>query len=486
MGTFWEGSGAYTLDSRALMYSYAYASIKHQGAEGAGQFYLMAIRDKQDNLLDGARAYRLVVPAHAPVKQYWSATVYDRSTHALIREATRPSRSSQSQGLQKNADGSVDVYFGPSAPAGKESNWVPTKAGSGFEVLFRLYGPEKAVFDKTWVLPDIEKVGTVAAQTQPAAAANPRAVTVDTFVRAESDRVFAGFVPQGFGKFVHFRELSHVENQLVQRGNRDTLYSFAVLDLEAGPATITLPNAGGRLMSLTVFSQDHYTPGSIYGAGDHVVRKEDVGTRYALAALRTMIDPNDPNDIAAVHALQDGARVRQSNPGRFEIPGWDAEARKKIANALSVLGATLPDWRGAAGLPEEVDPIRHLIVTATGWGLNPEKDATYLNVTPALNDGKTTHRLKVHDVPVDGFWSISVYNAKGYFEPNPQNAYSTNNITAKKEADGSMVIQFGGCDGRVANCLPIFPGWNYMVRLYRPRAEVLGRKWEFPAAQPSN
>jgi hypothetical protein len=158
MGTFWEGSGTYALDSRGLMYSYAYASIKHQGAEGAGQFYLMAIRDKQGNLLDGAKAYRLVVPARAPVKQYWSATVYDRSTHALIREASRPSRSSQSQGLQRNADGSVDVYFGPSAPASKESNWVPTKAGRGFEVLFRLYGPEKAVFDKTWVLPDVEEV----------------------------------------------------------------------------------------------------------------------------------------------------------------------------------------------------------------------------------------------------------------------------------------------------------------------------------------
>jgi hypothetical protein len=321
----------------------------------------------------------------------------------------------------------------------------------------------------------------MATQTQPTA--NPQAVTVDNFVCAESDRVLAGFCLQGFGKFVHYRELSPVENQLVQRGNRDTLYSFAVLDLDAGPATITLPDAGGRLLSLTVFSQDHFTPGSVYGAGDHVVRKEDVGTRYALAALRTMIDPNDPNDIAAVHALQDGAQVRQDNPGRFEIPDWDAAARKKIADALTVLGATLPDWRGAAGLPEEVDPIRHLIVTATSWGLNPEKDATYLNVTPALNDGKTNHRLKVRDVPVDGFWSISVYNAEGYFEPNPQNAYSINNITAKKEADGSVVIQFGGCDGGVVNCLPIFPGWNYMVRLYRPRKEVLDGTFKFPDAR---
>jgi len=159
MGTSWEAPNIYTVDSRGLMYSYAYASIKHQGAEGAGQFYLIAIRDRSGQLLDGGRSYRLTVPANAPITQYWSATVYDRATHALIREAPRPSRSSQSRGIQKNSDGSVDVYFGPKAPEGKDTNWVPTQGAAGFEVLFRLYGPEKAVFDKTWVLPDIEQVG---------------------------------------------------------------------------------------------------------------------------------------------------------------------------------------------------------------------------------------------------------------------------------------------------------------------------------------
>ena len=94
-----------------------------------------------------------------PVKLYWSATAYDRATHALIRDMKWSSRSSNTPGLQKNADGSMDVYFAPKAPAGKESNWVPTNAGGGFEVLFRLYGPEKAFFEKKWVLPDIEKVG---------------------------------------------------------------------------------------------------------------------------------------------------------------------------------------------------------------------------------------------------------------------------------------------------------------------------------------
>jgi hypothetical protein len=118
----------------------------------------MAAKDKEGRALDGASGYRLNVPANAPVKLYWSATVYDRVTHALLREQKTVSRSSLSPGLQKNADGSVDVYFGPNAPAGKESNWVPTSASGKFEVLFRLYGPEKPLFDKTWKLPDIERI----------------------------------------------------------------------------------------------------------------------------------------------------------------------------------------------------------------------------------------------------------------------------------------------------------------------------------------
>ena len=118
----------------------------------------MTIVDKNGQPFDGAGSYRLTVPANAPVKLYWSATAYDRETHALIRNLSPSSRSSNTPGLQKNTDGSVDIYFGPKAPGGKESNWVPTSAEGKFEVLFRLYGPEKPFFDKTWKLPDIEKV----------------------------------------------------------------------------------------------------------------------------------------------------------------------------------------------------------------------------------------------------------------------------------------------------------------------------------------
>jgi hypothetical protein len=84
---------------------------------------------------------------------------------------------------------------------------------------------------------------------------------------------------------------------------------------------------------------------------------------------------------------------------------------------------------------------------------------------------------------VDGFWSVSVYDAAGYFKPNSANAYTLNNVTAKKGADGSITVTFGG-DGSAENSLPITPGWNYIVRLYRPRKEVLDGSWKFPEARP--
>jgi hypothetical protein len=153
--TFFAKPNVYPIDVRGVTFSYAYFTPKHSGA---GSYYLLTIADKDGRLLDDGTTYRLTVPANAPVRQYWSATVYDRATHAPIRNAQWPSRSSQTPGLQKNADGSVDVYFGPRAPPGHESNWVPTSANGGFEVLFRFYGPEKSLFDKTWKLPDMEKV----------------------------------------------------------------------------------------------------------------------------------------------------------------------------------------------------------------------------------------------------------------------------------------------------------------------------------------
>jgi hypothetical protein len=146
---------AYPTDLRGMIYTLAFIGIKRLGA---GQFYLLAIADKDGAALDGAATYRLRVPPDAPVGQYWSVTAYDRQTHALIRHMARASRSSQIAEMQQNADGSVDVYFGPEPPQGQEANWVPTDPERDFELMFRLYAPTPALFDKSWALPDVERV----------------------------------------------------------------------------------------------------------------------------------------------------------------------------------------------------------------------------------------------------------------------------------------------------------------------------------------
>jgi len=320
------------------------------------------------------------------------------------------------------------------------------------------------------------------AQSSPA---NTVPVTVDNFIRAESDLYFGGILKDGggIGKFLHRREPARIDNQTVIRLNRDTLYSSAVFDLDAGPVTITMPDAGKRFMSMQVINEDHYVPEVVYGKGSYSLTRDKVGSRYVAVAIRTLVDPADPEDVKKVHALQDAIKVSQKATGKFEAPNWDPASQKKVRDALLVLGSTIPDFKRAFGTKAEVDPIRHLIGTAAAWGGNPDKDATYLNITPAKNDGTTVYKLNVRDVPVSGFWSVSVYNAEGYYEENPYDAYTLNNLTAKRSDDGSIAIQFGGCDGKIPNCLPVVKGWNYTVRLYRPRAEILSGKWKFPEPQ---
>ena len=320
-----------------------------------------------------------------------------------------------------------------------------------------------------------------------AADAQPIHVTVDNFVRAESDTYFAKMVKEGaFGKFNHNRELAPIDHQTVIRLNRDTLYSMGVFDLDAAPVVVTLPDAGKRFLSMQVINEDHYTQKVFYEAGAHTLTRDQIGTRYVLLGIRIFVDPSNPSDVKTVNALQDAIKVEQSKAGDFEVPAWDQASLKKIREALLVLADANGGLNSAKmfGRKDQVDPVQHLLGTAAGWGGNPAADALYIGAAPKENDGKTVYRLKVKDVPVDGFWSVSVYNREGFYDKNAQNAYTLNNVTAKRDADGSVTIQFGGCDGGTPNCLPIEPGWNYLVRLYRPRPEILDGNWAFPAAEP--
>jgi hypothetical protein len=150
----WEEANYFDVDSRGI----ALASFFGPTASlGKGSFYLSCYVDASGQPLRGENTYRLHVPANAPVREFWALTIYDQETAALFRESTRLTLGSLDKQLRKNADGSVDIYIGPKAPVGQESNWLYTPPGKGWWPWFRFYGPEQALFDKTWKLPDIEK-----------------------------------------------------------------------------------------------------------------------------------------------------------------------------------------------------------------------------------------------------------------------------------------------------------------------------------------
>ena len=307
-------------------------------------------------------------------------------------------------------------------------------------------------------------------------------VTVDNFVRAETDLTLARYVKQGaFGKFLHIRQPTPIDKQDVIRMNRDTLYSMGVFDLTT-PVTIAKPASQGRFQSMMVINQDHSMLPVEHGAGEFTFTKEQIGSRYMIVLFRTFIDANDPADVKAANAMQDKIAVQQKNPGTFDVPEWDPASLKKVGDAIKVLATTRTSAKGMFGEKAKLNPISHLLGTAFGWGGNPEEAAVYDNVVPAKNDGKTPYRVTVKDVPVEGFWSITVYNKDGYMEKNAQDVYSYNNVTARKDTDGGITINFGGDPGAINN-LPITPGWNYIVRMYQPKQEIISGAWSFPKAQ---
>lgn len=309
-------------------------------------------------------------------------------------------------------------------------------------------------------------------------------VNVENFVRAETDRMFATFVADagGVNRLKHNRTPTPVDRQTVIRMNRDTLYSIAVVDVSEG-ATVTLPDTAGRYLSAMVVSQDHYVDRVLHEPGAHELRAADHGTHWVAVAARILVDASNPDDVAAVNALQDGLAIEAAAATPFTSPDYDAVGLDATRAALLELARGLKGFDRAFGTKGEVDPIRHLIGTAAGWGGLPVSEAMYVGVEPAEHEG--AFALTVRDVPVDGFWSISVYNADGYFEPNDRGAYSVNGLTATRDADGSVTVHFGGCADARPNCIPIMEGWNYTVRLYRPRAEVLDGTWTFPSIEPA-
>jgi len=303
-------------------------------------------------------------------------------------------------------------------------------------------------------------------------------VNISNFVRAETDLAIKKIHDLvGFGNWFHIRQPVPLDQQEVIRMNRDTLYSGAVLDL-CEPATVTMPDTGGQYQSLQVIDQDHYsfaktTPGT------YELTEENVGTRFAYLTARTFLDPHD---LAATHALQDGMRIDGGGVGPLEIPDWDVDQLLIARDALNTLAKLGASNEGAFGTRDEVDPVKHLVFAAAGWGGMPLQNTFAELDSVDDNDGRP-HVLTVDGVPVRAFWSIIVYDADGFIPDNEAGVYSYNNVTAQPNDDGSITIHLGGDPDQI-NYLPITDGWNYAIRMYEPEPEILDGTWTFPAIQP--
>ncbi len=311
----------------------------------------------------------------------------------------------------------------------------------------------------------------------------PVLVNIDNFVRAETAAQFDRFV-QGAGgvnKWNHYRVATPLDQQSVIRMNRDTIYSFAIVDISQG-ATLTLPDPGERYMSVMVVNEDQYINNIFHEGGTYELSMEEFDTNYVLLAGRIMVDPFDPADIKAANALQDQMIIKAVSAKPYTHPNYDRASYQATYEPLLELSKGIRSTENMFGKRNEVTEARYIIGAAFGWGGLPIYEAAYENRGEPRPAGK--FQLTMKDVPVDAFWSISVYNKDGYFEKNEFDSYSINSVTAKPNQNGSVTVTFDSTNNGYDNFLYVMDGWNYVLRLYRPRKEIQEGKWTFPEPEP--
>ncbi len=308
-------------------------------------------------------------------------------------------------------------------------------------------------------------------------------VNVDNFRAAETTRMVDPFLEMagGVNKWFHYRAPTPVDVQPVIRMNRDTLYSANLTDISAG-ATVTLPDAGGRYMTLMVVDAEHYINDVFSEPGTYELTVEKHSSPHVSLVLRTFMDPSDPEDVAAVNALQDSVVVESNSATPYTDPDYDEESLNATRDALLRLGEGLANTDRTFGKRSDVDPTRHLIGTALGWGGLPESEAYYYIESEPQPAGRFTFTLE--DVPVDAFWSVTIYNRDGYLEANQYDSWSLNSVTAQADADGSITLNLAPEGEGLTNHLYVMDGWNYVLRLYKPRQAVLDKTWTPPTPQP--
>ena len=322
-----------------------------------------------------------------------------------------------------------------------------------------------------------------AEQTAPASKeVQTTVVTEENYGLAESEIIISDYMAKiaavtgtnGMGEWLHRRKGADPRDRTIMRINFDTVYSSVILDLTE-PATLTMPETDGRYQSAWIITDEHYNPMAFVEPGTYTLTEENVGRRYAIIAMRTQFNVMDPDDLAAVHAIQDQLKIEQKGKGTFTPSGnWDIEEvlamRAKYQETAQAEGITSEMMFGKKG---EVPLKEHNAGTAMGWGgLTPER-AVYPGIFPDSTEPQT---LTLKNVPAGAFWSITIYDAEGY----PQGeSYNINSAFAVANEDGSYTIHFGG-DENAINYMDIFEGWNITLRIYEPTEAYFNGEWVMP------
>jgi len=307
-------------------------------------------------------------------------------------------------------------------------------------------------------------------------------LTDENFGLAESQMIFAKYIKDiaaitktnGVGVFMHNKKAADPKDKTVVRINFDTQYSVAILDLKE-EATLIMPETNGRYQSAWFITEEHYNPMAINNPGTYKITQEDMGSRYIMLVIRTQVNMTDPEDLAKVSALQDQLQLSQKDRGSFVITNnWDRpevlKMRKKYQKIAKEKGIVSSVMFGEKG---ETTLENHNAGVSTGWGGMTSKQAVYPNYQPKNSNPAT---LTLKDVPVDAFWSITVYDQGGWVIGEK---FNVNSSFAKTNEKGEYIIHFGG-DKNADNYLDTFEGWNFILRMYQPTEKYFTGSWKVP------
>lgn len=435
--------------------------------------YFVDAAGKPLNGANGTYALRFAPGQLPPVDAFWSLTLYEMPSSLLSANPLNRYliNSAMLPDLKRDPDGGLTLFVGPDRPEGDRSaNWLPSPRGP-FSLFLRLYLPKGAVLDGSWKAPAVTL-----------AEGGLETVTPATYIRAETDRSFANIakLAGGVNRFYAIRRPTPLDAQTIVRMNKDTLYSSAIVDTEGG-ATLTLPKPDkGRYMSALLVDNDHYAPRVIYTPGTHQLPTD---TKYLSVVVRVQVfNPDDPAELERVHRLQDQVVLKTTRSDPLPPPRWDPASLQVLTRRYEEESKAYPSWKGMMGPRGKVDEKTRHIAAAAAWGLFPEEDATYLNY--AGDEDISVCRVATYKVPDNkAFWSITVYGADGYMKSNRSIVNSSN---VRLNPNGTFTVHYGSAEvcGERANRLDVTPGWNFLMRIYRPGPSVVSGAYALPKAVP--